>query len=155
MTHDDFVKEMQENLRHQEIDDLARPKRSPEPSVSETLASTNWDILIGQVRGKSADINKGLPEPLLVYSKSADDEFNLTNSATNLNITVAKEPNGDLVYRGSAGGIFRAKVSGEDVTYSWERTMPTPSMRVPFGSIGVSVTMHEIAELLIRSVVTP
>jgi len=33
--------------------------------------------------------------------------------------------------------------------------MSTPSMRFAFGSVGVNVTLSEMGELIIRSVVTP
>jgi hypothetical protein len=73
-----------------------------------------------------------------------------------MSVTVKKEPNGNVVYRGTAAsGLFRAQPAGDKLSYSWERTMSTPSMRFAFGSVAVSVTLKEIGELIIRSVVTP
>ena len=71
-------------------------------------------------------------------------------------VTVKREPNGNVVYRGtSASGMFRAKLTGDELSYSWERRTSTPSLRVAFGSVGVNVTLKEMGELIIRSVVTP
>jgi hypothetical protein len=61
-----------------------------------------------------------------------------------------------MVYRGTAAsGLFRAQPTGNELAYFWERRMSTPSMRFAFGSVEVNVTLEEIGELIIRSVVTP
>jgi len=73
-----------------------------------------------------------------------------------MSVTVKREPNGNVVYRGTAAsGMFRAQLTGDQLSYSWERRTSTPSMRFAFGSVGVNVTLNEIGELIIRSVVTP
>jgi hypothetical protein len=66
-----------------------------------------------------------------------------------------REPNGNVFYRGTAAsGMFRVQLTGDELSYSWERSMSTPSMRFAFGSVGVPVTIKETGELIIRSVVT-
>jgi len=108
------------------------------------------------MEGKVAEINNGLPEPLLRYSKPGEGEFEIANEAANMSVIVEREPNGNVVYRGTAAsGLFRVQVTGDELSYSWERRMSTPSMRFAFGSVGVNVTLNEIGELIIRSVVTP
>jgi hypothetical protein len=65
--------------------------------------------------------------------KPKDEEFDITNRAATMSVIVRSEPNGDLVYKGTAAsGMFRAQIAGDELTYSWERTTPTPSMRVTF-----------------------
>jgi hypothetical protein len=156
MTGNDFVKEMQEALLTQrEHDDPASPA-SPNVEVLQTEAHKDWDELVAWMEGKVSEINNGLPEPLLLYSKPREQEFDLANEAANMSVTVKREPNGNLVYRGTAAsGMFRAQLTGEELSYSWERRTSTPSMRFAFGSVGVNVTLKEIGELIIRSVVTP
>jgi hypothetical protein len=108
------------------------------------------------MEGKVAEINNGLPEPLLLCSKPREEEFKIANEAADMSVTVKREPNGNVVYRGTAAsGMFRAQLTGDEMSYSWERRMATPSMRFAFGSVGVNVTLSEIGELIIRSVVTP
>jgi len=156
MAKSDFVKEMQENLRQQKRDHVAARKKFPDTWSLETSASKNWEILVAWVGERLAEINQGPVEPLLAYSKPTEDEFNITNKAADMSVTVKREANGNLVYEGSAAsGIFRAQIAGNELTYSWERTRSTPTMRVTFGSMGVNVTLDEIGELIIRSVVTP
>lgn len=152
----DFVKEMQEALLIQhEHDDLASGV-SPNVKVLQTEAHKDWGALVTWMKGKLAEINNGLPEPLLLYSKPREEEFEIANEASNISVTVKREPNGNVVYRGtSASGMFRAQLTGDELSYSWERRTSTPSMRFAFGSVGVNVTLNEMGELIVRSVVTP
>jgi hypothetical protein len=156
MTGNDFVREIQKALLAQQEHDDPASRASPNLKVSQREARQDWDTLVAWMEVEVSEINNGLPEPLLLYSKPREEEFDLANEAANMSVTVKREPNGNLVYRGtSAGGIFRAQLSGDQLSYAWERTMSTPSMRFAFGSVGVSVTLKEIGELIIRSVVTP
>ena len=155
MIADDFVKEIQKALlAQQEHDDPA--SRAPNVKVSQTEAHKDWDALAAWMEGKVSEIDNGLPEPLLLYSKPREEEFEVINEAANMSVTVKMEPSGNVVYRGTAaGGMFRAQLTGDELSYSWERRTSTPSMRFAFGSVGVNVTIKEIGELIIRSVVTP
>ena len=156
MKGNDFVKEMQEALLTQQEHDDPASRASPNGKVSQTEAHKDWDALVAWIEGKVSEINNGLPGPLLRYSKPSDEEFDIANEAANMTVTVKREPAGSVVYRGTAAsGMFRAQLSGDELSYSWERTMSTPSMRIAFGSVGVNVTLKEIGELIIRSVVTP
>jgi hypothetical protein len=84
------------------------------------------------------------PEPLLLYSKPREEEFEIANEAANMSVTVKREPNGNVVYRGTAAsGMFRAQLTGDELSYARERRMSTPSMRFAFGSVGVNVTLKE------------
>ena len=156
MISTDFVKEMQKALLTQQEHDDPASRSSPNVKVLQTEAHKDWDALVASMEGKVAEINNGLPEPLLRYSKPREEEFEIANEAANMSVTVKREPNGNVVYRGTAAsGLFRVQVTGDEVSYSWERRMSTPSMRFAFGSVGVNVTLNEIGELIIRSVVTP
>jgi len=156
MTSNDFVKEMQKTLLTQQEHDDPASRASPNAKALPSEAHKDWDALVTWMEGNLAEINNGLPEPLLRYSKPGEEEFDIANEASNMSVTVKKEPNGNVVYRGTAAsGLFRAQPDGDKLSYSWERTMSTPSMRFAFGSVGVSVTLKEIGELIIRSVVTP
>jgi hypothetical protein len=142
-------------LTQQEHDDPAS-RASPTVKVFETEALKDWDALVAWMERKVSEINNGLPESLLLYSKPRQEEFDIANEAANMSVAVKREPNGNVVYRGtSASGIFRAQRTGGELSYSWERRMSTPSMRFAFGSVGVNVTLQEMGELIIRSVVTP
>ena len=152
----DFVKEMQEALLIQHEHDDPASRISQNVKVLQTEAHKDWGALVTWMEGKLAEINNGLPEPLLLYSKPREEEFEIANEASNMSVTVTREPNGNVVYRGtSASGMFRAQLTGDELSYSWERRTSTPSMRFAFGSVGVNVTLNEIGELIIRSVVTP
>jgi hypothetical protein len=154
MIANDFVKEMQKALLEQQGHD--DPASSPNVKVSQTEDHKDWDALVAWMEGKVSEINDGLPGPLLRYSKPSEEEFDIANEASNMSVIVKREPNGSLVYRGTAAsGMFRVHLTGDELSYSWERTMSTPSMRVAFGSVGVNVTLKEVGELIIRSVVTP
>jgi len=157
MTNGDFVKEMQRTLQtQQEHEDLAVRNNFSSPKVSEKTVQRNWGAIVAWVEERVAEINQGLPEPLLRYAKPKEEEFDITNRAATMSVIVRVEPNGDLVYKGTAAsGMFSAQIAGDELRYSWERTTPTPSMRVTFGTVGVEVTLEEIGELIIRSVVTP
>jgi hypothetical protein len=156
MIDNDFVKEIQKALLTQQEHDDPASRASPNVKVLQTEAHKDWDALVTWMEGKVAEINNGLPEPLLLYSKPREQEFEIVNEAANMSVTVKREPNGNVVYRGtSASGMFRAQLTGDELSYSWERSMSTPSMRFAFGSVGVNVTLTEIGELIIRSVVTP
>jgi hypothetical protein len=157
MIDNDFVKEIQKALLTQQEHDDPASRASPNVKVLQTEAHhKDWDALVTWTEGKVAEINNGLPEPLLLYSKPREQEFEIANEAANMIVTVKREPNGNVVYRGtSASGMFRAQLTGDELSYSWERSMSTPSMRFAFGSVGVNVTLTEIGELIIRSVVTP
>ena len=156
MIGNDFVKEMQEALLTQQEQDDPASRASPGLKGSQTEAHKDWDALVAWIEGKISDINSGLPEPLLQYSKPREEEFDLANEAGNMTVTAKREPNGNVAYRGTAAsGMFRAQLTGDELSYSWERRMSTSSMRVAFGSVGVNVTVKEIGELIIRSVVTP
>ena len=101
--------------------------------------------LVAWMEGKVAEINNGLPEPLLRYSKPREEEFDIANDAANMSVIVKREPNGDVIYRGTAAsGMFRAQLTGDELSYSWERRMSTPTMRFAFGSVGVNVTLSEM-----------
>jgi hypothetical protein len=156
MISTDFVKEMQKALlTQQEHDDPASPA-SPNIKVLQTEAHKDWDALVAWMEGNVSEINNGLPEPLLLYSKPREEEFDIANEAANMSVIVKREPNGNVIYRGTAAsGMFRAQLTGNELSYSWERRMSTPSMRFAFGSVGVNVTLSEMGELIIRSVVTP
>jgi hypothetical protein len=122
----------------------------------ESEVRRNWDTLVAGMEEGVAEINQGLPESLLLFSKPKEEEFDITNQAASMSVVVRNEPNGDLVYKGTAAsGVFRAQTAGNELKSSWERTTSSPSMRVTFGSIGVDATLDEIGELIIRSVVTP
>ena len=156
MIGNDFVKEIQKALLTQQEHDDPASRASPNVKVLQTEAHEDWDALVTWMEGKVAEINNGLPEPLLLYSKPREEEFEIANEAANMSVTVKREPNGNVVYRGtSASGMFRAQLTGDELSYSWERRMSTPSMRFAFGSVGVNVTLEEMGELIIRSVVTP
>ena len=156
MIGNDFVKEMQEALLTQQEHDDPASRESPNVKVLQTESLKDWDTLVAWIEGKVLEINNGLPKPLLLYSKPRGEEFDIANEAANMNVTVKRETNGNVVYRGtSASGMFRAQLAGDELSYSWERRMSTPSMRFAFGSVGVNVTLKEIGELIIRSVVTP
>jgi hypothetical protein len=156
MIGNDFVKEIQKALLTQQEHDDPASRASPNVKVLQTEAHKDWDALVAWMEGNVAEINNGLPEPLLRYSKPGEEEFDIANEASNMSVTVKNEPNGNVVYRGTAAsGLFRAQPAGDKLSYSWERTMSTPSMRFAFGSVGVTVTLKEIGELIIRSVVTP
>ena len=156
MIGNDFVKEMQEALLTQQEHDDPASRESPNVKVLQTESLKDWDTLVAWIEGKVLEINNGLPKPLLLYSKPRGEEFDIANEAANMNVTVKRETNGNVVYRGtSASGMFRAQPAGDELSYSWERRMSTPSMRFAFGSVGVNVTLKEIGELIIRSVVTP
>ena len=156
MIGNDFVKEMQKALLTQQEHDDPASRASPNVKVLQTEAHKDWDALVASMEGKVAEINNGLPEPLLRYSKPREEEFEIANEAANMSVTVKREANGNVVYSGTAAsGMFRAQPTGDKLSYSWERTMSTPSMRFAFGSVGVNVTLNEIGELIIRSVVTP
>jgi len=155
MISTDFVKEMRKALLTQQEHDDPASRASPNVKVL-PRAHKDWDALVTWVEGNVAEINNGLPEPLLLYSKPREGEFEIANEAANMSVTVKREPNGNVVYSGTtASGMFRAQPTGDKLSYSWERTMSTPSMRFAFGSVGVNVTLNEIGELIIRSVVTP
>jgi hypothetical protein len=156
MIGNDFVKEMQEALLTQQEHDDPASRASSSVKVLQTEAHKDWDALVAWMEGKVAEINNGLPEPLLLCSKPREKEFEIANEAANMRVTVKREPNGNVVYRGtSASGKFRAQLTGDKLSYSGERGMSTPSMRFAFGSVGVNVTLTEMGELIIRSVVTP
>jgi hypothetical protein len=156
MIDNDFVKEIQKALLTQQEHHDPASRASPNVKVLQTETHKDWDALVTWMEGKVAEINNGLPEPLLLYSKPREQEFEIANEAVNMSVTVKREPNGNVVYRGtSASGMFRAQLTGDELSYSWERSMSTPSMRFAFGSVGVNVTLTEIGELIIRSVVTP
>jgi len=156
MTGNDFVKEIQKALLTQHEHDDPASRASPNVKLLQTEAHKDWDALVGWMEGKVAEINNGLPEPLLLYSKPRGEEFEIANEAANMSVTVKREPNGNVVYRGTAAsGMFRAQLTGDELSYSWERTMSTPSMRFAFASVGVNVTLNELGGLIIRSVVTP
>jgi hypothetical protein len=156
MTGNDFVKEMQKALLTQQEHDDPASQASPNVKVLQTEAHKEWDALVTWMEGKVAEINNGLPEPLLRYSKPREEEFELANEAANMSVTVKGESDGNVVYRGTtASGMFRAQPSEDGLSYSWERRTSTSSMRFAFGSLGVNVTLKEIGELIIRSVVTP
>ena len=156
MIGNDFVKEIQKALLTQQEHDDPASRASPNVKVSQTEAHKDWDALVAWMEGKVAEINNGLPEALLRYSKPREEEFDIANEAANMSVIVKREPNGNVVYRGtSASGIFRPQLTGDELSYSWERRTSTPSMRFAFGSVGVNVTLKEIGELIIRSVVTP
>ena len=155
MAAGDFVREMQQTLltQHERDDPAARTSST---KVLEAEVAKNWDALVAWIEEKLAEINKGFTEPLLLYWKPTNEAFNITNKAAKLSVTVRTEASGNVVYNGTAAsGIFRAQIAGDESAYSWERTMSTPSMRVTFGTVGVNVTLDEIGELIIRSVVTP
>jgi hypothetical protein len=156
MISNDFIKEMQEALLAQQEHDDPASRSSPNVKALQTEAHKDWDALVSWLEGKVAEINNGLPESLLLYSKPREEEFDIANEAANMSVNVKREPNGNVVYRGTAAsGMFRAQLTGDELSYSWERTMSTPSMRFAFGSVGVNVTLKEMGELIIRSVVTP
>ena len=156
MIDNDFVKEIQKALLAQQEHDDPASRASPTVKTSQTEAHKDWDALVTWMEGKVAEINNGLPEPLLRYSKPGEEEFELTNEAANMSVTVKREPSGNVVYRGtSASGMFRAQLTGDELSYSWERRTSTSSMRFAFGSVGVKVTLKEIGELIIRSIVMP
>jgi hypothetical protein len=155
MIGNDFVKEIQKALLTQQEHDNPASRVPPNVKV-QTEAHKDWDALVTWMEGKVAEINNGLPEPLLLYTKLREEEFEIANEAANMSVTVKREPNGSVVYRASAAsGMFRAQRTGDKLSYSWERGMSTPSMRFAFGGVGVNVTLKEMGELIIRSVVTP
>jgi hypothetical protein len=152
MVDNDFVKEIQKALLTQQEHDDPASRASPNVKVLQPEAHKDWDALVTWMEGKVAEINNGMPEPLLLYSKPTEQEFEIANEAANMSVTVKREPNANVVYRGtSASGMFRAQLTGDELSYSWERSMSTPSMRFAFGSVGVNVTLTEIGELIIRS----
>src|ERR1700687_3745166 len=100
MTGNDFVKEMQKVLLTQQEHDDPASRASPNAEVLQAEAHKDWDALLAWMEGKVAEINNGLPEPLLLYSKPREQEFDLANEAANMSVTVKREPNGDVVDRG-------------------------------------------------------
>lgn len=156
MAAGNFVSEMQRTLLAQQKRDDRGPRTLPNNRMLEMEVPKTWNALVAWIEARLAEINRGLTEPLLLYSKPLEEEFYITNKAAEMSVTVRRESNGNLVYKGtSASGKFRVQIAGNDLAYSWERTTSTPSLRVTFSSVGVNVTVDEMGELIIRSVVTP
>src|SRR5690349_19946523 len=110
MTRSHFVEDVQKTLlTQQEHDDPAsRATRNAKALPSE--AHKDWDALVTWMEGNVAEINNGLPEPLLRYSKPTEEEFDIANEASNMSVAVKKDPNRNVVYRGTAAsGLFRAQ----------------------------------------------
>jgi len=72
MISTDFVKEMQKALLTQQEHDDPASGASPNVKISQMEALKDWDALVAWMEGKVAEINNGLPEPLLLYSKSRE-----------------------------------------------------------------------------------
>ena len=110
----DFVKEMQKALLIQHEHDDPASRAFPSVKGLRTEAHKDWDALVTWMEGKVAEINNGLPEPLLLCSKPREKEFEIANEAANMSVTVKREPNGNVFYRGTAAsGMFRAQVTGD------------------------------------------
>ena len=73
----DFVKEIQKALLTQQGHDDPASRAAPNVKVLQTEAHKDWDALVTWMEGKVAEINNGLPEPLLQYSKPREEEFEI------------------------------------------------------------------------------
>src|SRR5215470_15537737 len=120
MAAGNFVAEMQRTLLAQQKRDDRAPLSFANTRVLETEVPKTWNALVAWVEAKLAEINRGLTEPLLQYSKPVDEDFYIMNKAAEMSVTVRRESNGNLVYKGtSASGTFRARIAGNELTYLW------------------------------------
>jgi len=102
-------------------------ERLPTSRFLQTVAHKDWDARVTWMEGKVAEINNGLPEPLLLYSKPREEEFEIANEAANMSVTVKREPNGNVVYRGTARFLTTVTPLGESDSRGTGRSAPDGS----------------------------
>jgi hypothetical protein len=157
MTDANFIEQMQEALRQQQAqDESAIKNKEHEAHVREADGPKKWLALKALVMESVGDINGGFPSAVLAYSDDLNS-FTVRNELANRVATATfNSANGTISYQSSAAsGTFHPGVTGNELEYSWQKTIPSRGVTVTVQGIGNVVTIENMSEVLIRCIVSP
>jgi hypothetical protein len=158
VTSANFVKKMHDSMREQQVrGEQAARKPFHDAKVAETAGPQRWLALKTLVAQSASEINRGFESVAgLAYSEGGLDSFTLLNRAADRFVQASFDAtNAVISCHGEASGSFLPHVEGNELTYSWQNATPASAVAANVGFIGDVVTVEQMSEILISSVISP
>jgi hypothetical protein len=157
MTSANFVKKMHDSLQEQQVrGEQAARKPFHDAKVAETGGPQRWLALKTLVAQSASKINLGLESVAgLAYSEGGLDSFTLLNRGADRFVQASFDAtNAVISCHGQANGRFLPHVEGNELAYSWQTAAPASAVAANVGFIGDVITIEQMSEILISSVIS-
>jgi hypothetical protein len=152
-----FVEKMHDSMHEQQVrGEQAARKSFQDAKVVETRGPERWLALKTLIAQSAGKINRGLESVAgLAYSEGGLDSFTLLNRAADRFVQASFDTtNAVISCHGQANGSFLPHVEGNELAYSWQNAAPASAIAANVGFIGDIITLEQMSEILISSVIS-